>query len=91
MEMMLEFIKGVLVEEAGLVVPVLWFFGKILKETPRVEDWTIPYILTVLGILLAVGLIGINVHAIIQGVLVTTLAIYGHQLVKQTVERGEDQ
>ena len=86
---MLEFIKELLIEEAIMVVPVLWVLGKIVKETPRVKDWTIPYILLVIGILLTIGILGVNVDAIIQGILVSGLAVFGHQLFIQTKERDE--
>lgn len=86
---MLEFIKELLIEEAIIVVPVLWVLGKIVKETPRVKDWTIPYILLVIGIVLTIGILGVNVDAIIQGILVSGLAVFGHQLFIQTKERDE--
>lgn len=86
---MLEFIKELLIEEAIIVVPVLWVLGKIVKETPRVKDWTIPYILLVIGIALTIGILGVNVDSIIQGILVSGLAVFGHQLFIQTKERDE--
>lgn len=86
MNEMLEFIRELLVEEALIVVPVLWILGKIVKGTPRVKDWTIPYILLGIGIVLTMGILGPNVDAVIQGVLVSGAAVFGHQLLVQTVE-----
>lgn len=81
-----EFIKDLLVEDAMLVVPALWVIGKIVKETPQIKDWTIPYILLGIGVILTVGILGVNVDALIQGVLVSGLSVFGHQIFIQTKE-----
>lgn len=78
-----------ILDDALIVIPVLWIVGKILKETPSLWDWLIPYILTVIGVVLAVFLTGFNVDGIIQGLLVSGAAIYGNQLYKQAMERFE--
>lgn len=87
---LLEFIRELLVEDALIVVPVLWVLGKIVKGTPKARDWTIPYILLGLGIVFTIGILGFNVDAVIQGVLVSGVAVFGHQLLIQTRERGGD-
>ena len=72
------------IEEALILIPALWILGKFLKATPRVPDWCIPWVLLVLGIGGALGLIGITPKAAIQGVLVAGAAVLVHQLGKQT-------
>lgn len=79
----MEFIEYI-IQEALIIIPVLWIIGALLKRTPRVLDWIIPWALMLIGILLALGLLGMSVEAAIQGVLVTGTAVFGHQLVKQT-------
>ena len=74
-------------EEALILVPVLFVLGLLFKNTPRVPDWTIPWALLVIGIVLAVLLLGDPLQGIIQGVLVAGATVLAHQLVKQTVER----
>ena len=76
-----------IINEALIIIPVLWILGSFLKKTPRVQDWTIPWVLLVAGMLFAIGIIGFNVDAVVQGVLVAGAAVLGHQLVKQTTER----
>ncbi len=76
-----------IINEALIIIPVLWILGTFLKRTPKVQDWTIPWILLVVGILIAVGVIGLTIDAAVQGVLVTGAAVLGHQLVKQTSNR----
>ncbi len=85
----MELLNEYLVEEALIVIPVLLVLGKIIKETPKAKDWTIPYILTGVGVVATVALIGFNPHAILQGVLVSGAAVYGNQLFKQAVERDD--
>ncbi|WP_035186521.1 phage holin family protein [Alteribacter aurantiacus] len=72
------------VDEALIVIPVLMILGKIIKQTPRVPDWLIPYMLLILGITFTTFLMGLSIEAFIQGILVTGGAVFGHQLIKQT-------
>lgn len=70
-----------------VVVAACWVLGIVLKQTPRVPDWTIVYIVTLFAILLAIGLVGLSAETVIQGILCGAFAVYGHQVVKQTRER----
>lgn len=70
-----------------IVVAVCWCLGYMLKQTPRVKDWTIVYIVTAVAIIFAVWLHGFGPKSIIQGILCGAFAVYGHQLIKQTRER----
>lgn len=70
-----------------IVVAACWVLGFVLKQTPKVQDWTIIYIILVVAILMTIWLIGFSPEAVLQGVLVAALAVFGHQLYKQTKER----
>jgi len=70
-----------------IVVAACWCLGYMLKKTPRIPDWTIVYLVTVAAVILTIGLLGLSVQSVIQGVLCGAFAVYGHQLVKQTRER----
>lgn len=85
----MDFVIEYIVDQALVVIPVLLILGKIFKETPKFKDWLIPYVLLVLGIVFAVALMGLNVDAVIQGVLVSGAAVFGHQLYIQAVERED--
>lgn len=76
-----------IIEQALIIIPALWVIGAILKNTPKILDWTIPYFLLVLGVLGAMGIMGVSVDSVIQGILVSGAAVLGHQLVKQTKNR----
>jgi len=75
-------------EQMLILVPVLFVIGLILKNTPKVPDWLIPWILLMIGIALAVFLLGDLLQGIIQGALVTGATVLAHQLVKQTIDRN---
>jgi uncharacterized membrane protein len=76
-----------IIKEALILIPVLMIIGKIVKSTPKIKNWLIPYILLVLGIVLTGLMMGFSVESFIQGVLVTGTAVFGHQIVKQTIEK----
>lgn len=79
-----------LIEDAHIIVPVLLILGKIIKETPGVKDWLIPYILLVLGVFFAIGLLGISFSSIIQGVLLSGAAVFTHQLITQPLHKNDN-
>lgn len=70
-----------------VVVAACWCLGYILKQTPRVPDWLIIYIVTGAAVLFTVWAMGVRPESVIQGVLCGAFAVYGHQVVKQTKER----
>lgn len=76
-----------IMEEALILVPVLWILGTFLKRTPMIPDWTIVWMLLTTSIALTSSLFGLTVHAVLQGILVAGVAVLGHQMLKQTVER----
>lgn len=75
------------IDEAIVLVPALWIIGSFLKMTPKVPDWTIPWGLLALGITGSIAIIGVTAEAIVQGILVSGVAVLGHQLIKQTTEK----
>lgn len=86
-----EILSEYIVQQALIVIPVLLILGAIIKATPRVKDWLIPYILLGLGVVFSVALIGFNVDAVLQGVLVSGAAVFGHELYKQALKRKSDE
>lgn len=74
-------------ENALILIPVLYIIGMIIKNTEQISDKYIPIILLGLGILGAIGIMGISINSVIQGVLITGAAVYTNQLIKQTVKK----
>ena len=73
-------------KEALILVAVIYALGMMLKGVSKIPDWTIPWILLILSIGFSVALLGFNVQAIIQAVLIVAAAVYTNQLFKQTSE-----
>ena len=61
----------------------LFVIGLFLKQTPKVPNWSIPYILGVLGIIACNIIMGFSIESTAQGIIVTGLAVYVHQLGKE--------
>lgn len=72
-----------IVSNALIIIPVLNILGRILKGIEKFPDKFIPVLLLPVGILGALLLCGFSVDSLVQGILVTGAAVYGHQLVKQ--------
>lgn len=80
-------LQNYLLEEGLIIIPVLLILGKIIKQTPWIKNWLIPYILLTFGIAGAIYLLGFNTDTVLQGILLTGAAVYSNQLFKQTKER----
>lgn len=86
----MENLLNYVIDEALVVIPVLWIIGQFIKQTPNVKNWLIPYILLVIGTGLTVGIMGLSIDAVIQGVLVSGAAVFGNELIKQATEKKGD-
>lgn len=89
-EVLLQFIRP----ELLIVVVVLWALGFFLKKMPWFkQEWMIPFILLVVGILLTIVYLAIVlgegftsvalIVGIMQGIMIAALAVFGNELVKQ--------
>lgn len=84
--------------EILILIPVLIVLGAMLKATPKVEDWMIPYIVGVVGMILATLTFGIQMgftleaylRGVTQGFLAAGAAVYLHQLKLQYGNRNEE-
>lgn len=70
-----------------IVIAACWVFGYMLKQTPKVADWLIIWLVTCLAIVLACFILGFGPVSVIQGILCAAVAVYGNQLLKQTTKR----
>ena len=96
----LEFIKP----ELQLLILVGYFIGMALKNSEKIQDWTIPFIIGGVNIVLSVvylfsvsstldsrNIATLVFTGIVQGVLTAAGAVFVNQLKKQaTVGRAED-
>lgn len=87
----MEQIVNFLIEDAKIIVAALWVIGYLLKGTPKVKSWLIPWVLLVISVVLtSVSLGGFTADNLIQAIIVAGVAIGGHQLYKQTKEGIEE-
>jgi hypothetical protein len=80
--MELELIKEYINENYYVFIPVLWVIGYALKQTPFISNWLIIWILLAFSILLGTFAYGFTVSAVINGILVTGVAVLGHQIMQ---------
>ncbi|WP_291567026.1 MULTISPECIES: phage holin family protein [unclassified Clostridium] len=80
-------IMDFIIEQALILIPALYILGMMLKNTEKIEDWLIPWILLIVGVIGAIAIMGFNVNAIIQGVLVVGATVYSNQLFKQSTKK----
>ena len=83
----MEMLKDYILDNALILIPAIYVIGAILKGTELIKDKYIPVILLPVGIALGMILVGFNVNGFIQGVLVTGVAVYANQLVKQALKK----
>lgn len=88
MENLLKFVP----EQLLVLVAALYVLGVFLKNSPKVSDWLIPWVLLVVGIIGSITLQYLQQDfaialAIFQGVVATGVAVLTNQLIKQTVNK----
>jgi hypothetical protein len=79
-----DIIQGLIDGRLLIVLAACWVIGYILKQTPRVPDWTIIYVVSGVAIVFSILMLGLSVESVVQGILVGAVAIFGNQWVKQT-------
>ena len=76
-------------ENAFILIPVLYVIGMFLKALEFIKDKYIPCILLVIGVAFSIALIGLNLNAVILGILVARATVLGNQLIKQYKKENE--
>lgn len=80
-------VANYIVQNALILIPALYILGMILKSTQKISDKYIPITLLIFGIAGAIGILGVSVDSIIQGILVTGATVYTNQLIKQSEKK----
>ncbi|SUY47045.1 holin [Clostridium putrefaciens] len=77
-------------EQLLILLAGLYVIGIFLKNSPKVLDWSIPWILLVVGIGGSITLQqGITALAVFQGIVCTGTAVLTNQLIKQTSNKEQ--
>ncbi|MET3288383.1 UNVERIFIED_CONTAM: hypothetical protein ABID98_000953 [Brevibacillus sp. OAP136] len=83
--------KQYMAEKAIIIVVALLVIGYVMKKTPKVADWMIPWTLMIIGTLLACWLLGtVSALNVVQGILAAGIATLSHQLWKQTTDKRKE-
>ena len=80
----MESIKDFIIDQALIIIPVLYLIGTMIKGTARIDDKYIPLILLPISIIFCLFMVGFNVDGVIQGILVCGTAVYVNQLLVQS-------
>lgn len=70
-------------EQLIIVIAVLGGVGVLLKNTPNIPDWIIPYVLMIIGVVAAISINGFSTTSILQGVIASFCSTGVNQLFKQ--------
>jgi hypothetical protein len=73
----------IIMEEAAIFIPVLYILAEMLKKVTFIPNAAIPFIITLAGIGLCACLLGFNLQAVVQGILIAGTEVLGYQMVKQ--------
>ncbi len=70
-------------ENMVIMIPVIYILGIMLKNLEFIQDKYIPFLLLVISVGFCLLLNGINIQSVIQAILVTGVAVYTNQIIKQ--------
>lgn len=77
-------IVSYIVEEGLIMIPVLYILGWMIKNTNKLENWLIPFILLGVSLILTPLIIdGYSPDNVVQSILITGVTVLGDQMVKQ--------
>ena len=80
------FLMTFLVEKVFILIPVLWVIGLLLKDVAKkLPNDFIPLILTIIALVCTFLIMGFSMDAFIQAILVTGVAVYGHEFGKSAI------
>ncbi|WP_059170297.1 phage holin family protein [Bacillus sp. FJAT-27445] len=68
------------------LIPILWIIGYFLKHSSIVPRCMIIWFLFVVALIIAFIVFGLNAVAVTNGIIVTAIAVFIHQLYKQTIK-----
>ena len=79
----METIKEFVIDQALIIMPVLYIIGTIRKWTEKMNNKYMPLILLRISSMFCLFVVGFNVQGVIQGIWVCGTAVYANQLLVQ--------
>jgi Phage holin family Hol44, in holin superfamily V len=71
--------------DAFILVPVLFFLGLFLKQTPYIPTWSHAWIQLSFGVIACILYYGFAIQSVVQGILVTGTAVISRDLIENTI------
>lgn len=71
--------------DAFILVPVLYFLGLFLRQTPRIPLWSHVWIKLTFAVIACLLYYGINIQAVVQGILVTGTTFVSKEILQNTL------
>ncbi|MEH7224417.1 phage holin family protein [Bacillus sp. JJ1566] len=72
-------------QDAFILIPVLYFIGLILKETPFIPEWTHRWIQLSFAVISCLLYYGAEIQSVVQGILVTGTTMISEDLIRNTI------
>ena len=72
-------------QDAFILVPVLFFLGLFLKQTPYIPSWSHAWIQLSFGVIACLLYYGFRIESVVQGILVTGTAVISRDLIENTI------
>lgn len=73
-----------------IVVAACWVLGYILKQTPKIPNWSIVFYVTLFATAFSVWMLGTKPEIILQGILCGAVSVYGYEFLKSIKGAAED-
>lgn len=73
--------------EARILIPALWFLSGVIRATPKVPAWLIPYIVITVSIGFTHFLLPDITHVehFIQGLIISAIVLTGNSVAKRLI------
>ena len=72
-------------ESAVILVPVLFFIGLFLRQTPYIPTWSHAWIQLSFAVIACLLYYGFMIQSVVQGVLVTGAAVISKELLENAI------
>lgn len=83
------FVSKYISPEMIVVIPVLIYFNWLMKQTPSISGWLVPYIVTVFGMIAGIILTKSVMDGMIEGVLVTAISYLIPMLYRRIMRKKQ--
>lgn len=71
--------------DAFILIPVLYFIGLFLKQTPHVPLWSHAWLQVLFSIIACLFHYGFKIESVVQGILVAGVAVISRDLIHHTI------